>query len=88
MNIQGWAEIAFTLGLAVALGWPLGLYMARVWAGRVAWLRPVERVFYRAAGIDPDEGQGWVAYAVSLMAFSGAASCSSTRSCACSTSCR
>ncbi len=88
MNIQGWAEIAVTLGLAVALGFPLGLYMARVWAGRVTWLKPVERVFYRAAGIDPDKGQGWLAYTVSLLAFSGAAFCSSTPSCGCRTSCR
>ena len=30
MNWQGWAEIALTLGLAVVIGWPLGVYLARV----------------------------------------------------------
>jgi K+-transporting ATPase ATPase A chain len=74
MNLQGWAEIALTIGLAVALGWPFGHYLARVWQGQRTWLspvlKPVEAVFYRTAGIDPDKGQGWVAYALSLLAFS------------------
>ena len=73
MNIQGWAEIAVTIGLAVACGWPLGLYMARVWEGKVRWLAPVETVFYRASGVDPDKGQGWLAYTFSFLAFSTAA---------------
>jgi K+-transporting ATPase ATPase A chain len=73
MNIRGWAEIAVTIGLAVACGWPLGIYMARVWEGKVRWLAPVETVFYRAAGVDPGKGQGWLAYAFSFLAFSTAA---------------
>ena len=43
MNIQGWAEIVVTIGLAVGLGWPLGIYMARVWEGQPTWLDPVFR---------------------------------------------
>ena len=73
MNIQGWAEIAVTIGLAVAFGWPLGVYMARVWDGKVRWLAPVETVFYRASGVDPEKGQGWLAYTFSFLAFSTAA---------------
>jgi K+-transporting ATPase ATPase A chain len=73
MTIQGWAEIAVTIGLSVACGWPLGLYMARVWGGKVRWLAPVETVFYRASGVDPDKGQGWFAYTLSFLAFSTAA---------------
>jgi K+-transporting ATPase ATPase A chain len=76
MNIQGWAEIVFTIGLAVALGWPLGLYMARVWEGKPTWLDPVlgpiEKIFYGLARIDPDKGQGWVTYAIALLSFSAA----------------
>ena len=57
MNIQGWGEIALTLGLAVMLGWPIGVYMSRVWNGERTWLdpvlKPVEAVFYGAAGVDP-----------------------------------
>ena len=62
MNIQGWAEIVFTIGLAIGLGWPLGIYMARIWRGEPTWLdpalKPIERVFYAASGVDPDKGQG------------------------------
>jgi K+-transporting ATPase ATPase A chain len=74
MNWQGWAEIVVTIGLGVLLSWPLGVYMARVWQGERTWLspvlKPVERVFYGAAGIDPDKGQGWLAYTLSMLMFS------------------
>jgi K+-transporting ATPase ATPase A chain len=73
MTFQGWAEIALTIGLAIGLGWPLGIYMARVWQGQTTWLdpvlRPLERVFYGLSGVDPKKGQTWVTYAVALMAF-------------------
>jgi len=73
MNIQGWAEIALTLGLAVVLGWPIGVYMSRVWNGERTWLdpvlKPVEGLFYRAAGVDPARSQGWLGYAGALLAF-------------------
>jgi len=73
MNWQGWAEIALTLGLAVAIGWPLGVYMSRVWNGERTWLdpvlRPVEAVFYKACGVDPVKSQSWYGYAGALLAF-------------------
>lgn len=76
MNIQGWAEIALTLGLACLLGWPIGVYMSRVWNGERTWLdpvlKPVEGVFYRASGVDPSRSQGWLGYASALLAFNAA----------------
>ncbi len=76
MNIQGWAEIALTLGLACLLGWPIGIYMSRVWNGERTWLdpvlKPVEGVFYRAAGVDATRSQGWLGYAGALLAFNAA----------------
>jgi K+-transporting ATPase ATPase A chain len=76
MNLHGWAEIAFTIALTVALGWPIGVYMARVWQGQRTWLdpvlAPVERVLYAAAGVDPAKGQGWIAYAGAFLAFNAA----------------
>ncbi len=73
MTIQGWAEIALTLSLSVLLGSPLGLYLSRVWNGERTWLdpvlRPVEGVFYKAAGVDPNRSQGWVGYAGALIVF-------------------
>ncbi len=76
MTIQGWAEIALTIGLAVGLGWPLGVYMARVWQGERTWLDPVlgpvERGYNALMGLRPERGQGWIAYTLSLLAFSAA----------------
>lgn len=43
MNWQGWAEIALVIGLAIGLGWPLGVYMSRVWNRERTWLDPVLR---------------------------------------------
>ncbi len=77
MNMQGWAEIALTIGLAVGLGWPFGIYMARVWQGKSTWLdpilRPLEKISYKLSGVDPGKGQGWLAYTFSFLAFSTAA---------------
>ena len=76
MTWQGWAEIALTIGLAVALAWPLGTYLAAVLQGGRTWLdpvlRPVERLFHAAAGVDPRKGQDWVGYTASLLAFNAA----------------
>lgn len=73
MNWQGWAEIALTLGLSVAIGWPLGVYMSRVWNGERTWLdpvlRPFEAFFYTACGVDPKKSQSWYGYAGALLAF-------------------
>ena len=34
MDIRGWSEILFTIAITVALAFPLGLYLARVWQGQ------------------------------------------------------
>jgi len=73
---QGWAEIALTIGLTVAVGWPVGIYLARVWQGQSTWLtpiiRPLEKGVYALAGIDPAKGQGWLSYTAALLAFNAA----------------
>lgn len=59
--------ILIILLLAVALGWRLGLYLARVMRGDRMWLDrvfgPVERVVYRAIGTAPQRGMTWRGYA-------------------------
>ena len=70
MDVRGWGEIVFTIGLTVILAVPLGLYLARVWQGEVKWLRPVETVLYRTFGVDPDKQQGWLGYTMAMLAFS------------------
>lgn len=76
MNWHGWAEILFPLAFTLALGFPLGAYLARVWNGGRTWLdpvlRPLERGIYRLSGIDPAQSQTWLGYTVALLAFSAA----------------
>ncbi|HVK40994.1 MAG TPA: potassium-transporting ATPase subunit KdpA [Phenylobacterium sp.] len=73
MTWQGWAEIALTLAVAIGLGWPLGVYMSRVWNGERTWLdpvlRPVERLVYAGCGVDAAKSQTWFSYAAALLAF-------------------
>jgi K+-transporting ATPase ATPase A chain len=76
MDVRGWSEILFTIGVTMALAWPLGVYMARVWKGERTWLdpvlRPVEGALYKAFGVDPTRDQNWFAYTMSMLAFSAA----------------
>ena len=72
MDWRGWAEIVFTIGLTLALSWPLGAYLKRVWTGEAQWLAPVERAAYGAFGVNRDKGQNWLGYAAAVLAFSAA----------------
>ena len=76
MTWQGWAEIALTLALTVAVAWPAGLYLARVLQGASTWLDPiigpVERVIYRGMGPEAVKTQSWIGYTGALLAFNGA----------------
>src|SRR3979409_336294 len=66
-------QIAVFLAVLTALALPLGVYIQRVFTGRVALERllgPAERGLSRVARIDPDEDQSWRAYATSLVVFS------------------
>jgi K+-transporting ATPase ATPase A chain len=71
MTWLGWAQIALTLGLVFGAAFPLGKYMAIVFAGGRTWLspvmQPVERGFYRLAGVNPDRGMGWKSYVSALI---------------------
>ena len=73
MTINGWAQIALFCGLVLLLTRPLGGYLDNVLAGRRTFLspvlRPVERGFYRLAGIDPAEDQSWWVYARAMIVF-------------------
>src|SRR5579864_5839505 len=74
MDPKGWGEIIFTIAITVALGFPLGIYLARVWQGESTWLdpvlAPVERGLYWTFGVDPKKQQNWFVYAMSVVAFS------------------
>lgn len=74
MSLSGWLQIAATLALVLAGILPLGRFMARLFMGERTFLHPVlspvERGFYRAAGIDPEREQGWFAYTMAVLVFS------------------
>src|SRR5579871_302963 len=74
MSLTGWAQIALTLALVVAASIPLSAFIARVFAGERTFLTPVlgpvERGFYRLAGVDPAEEQSWLRYTLAMIAFS------------------
>jgi potassium-transporting ATPase potassium-binding subunit len=74
MTAAAWAQLVFLIAL-LAISTPLlGRYLAKVFGGGKApgdrIFGPVERVIYRAGGIDPDREQRWTVYALSLLAFS------------------
>lgn len=62
-------QLALFFVALLALTRPLGSYMARVLEGRVRFLSPVERIFYRLSGIDPAQEMGWKTYALAMLAF-------------------
>ena len=71
MTASGWLQIGLYSLALLALTKPLGIYVLKVYDGSFTWLRPVERVLYRLAGVDPTEDQHWTRYAASMLLFSG-----------------
>jgi K+-transporting ATPase ATPase A chain len=73
MTLNGWMQIALYGAVVLALVKPLGLYMTHVFNGERTLLSPilvpVERGFYRAAGIDARQEQHWLAYAGGVILF-------------------
>jgi potassium-transporting ATPase potassium-binding subunit len=64
-------QICLFLAVLIALVKPLGLYMARAADGEAPLLsragKPVERLIYRVAGIDPNSEMGWKTYTLALL---------------------
>ena len=73
MTFVGWLQIALVLGAVIACAWPLGLYMARVFRGEETFasplVAPLERTFYRAAGVNAEKKQSWLAYTLAMLTF-------------------
>jgi K+-transporting ATPase ATPase A chain len=74
MTLNGWLQIALFCALIVLIVKPFGFYLTRVFAGERTPLSPVllpvERAFYRLAGVDEHREQNWVAYTVAMLLFS------------------
>ncbi len=73
MNAAGWMQMAVYVAVLLLLAKPLGAYMGAVYEGRATRAQRVaggiERVLYRAAGVDPGRGMTWVEYALALLWF-------------------
>src|SRR6478672_6822347 len=77
MTGQGIAQILFYAVVLIALSYPLGLYMARVYndagfatRGRLRWLGAVESAFLRLIRADGNREQDWKSYAKTVLIFS------------------
>jgi K+-transporting ATPase ATPase A chain len=74
MSGTAWLQLLVLIALVFAATPLLGAYMAKVYGGGAApgdrFFGPVERVIYRATGVDPSREQRWTIYARSLLAFS------------------
>ncbi|MDQ0838338.1 potassium-transporting ATPase subunit KdpA [Sphingomonas faeni] len=73
MTFQGWILILGFVGILLALTKPVGLWLFALYEGRRtpihAVLGPVETGFYKLAGIDPNQEQGWRRYALHMLLF-------------------
>jgi K+-transporting ATPase ATPase A chain len=75
MTANGWLQIGLFFAVLLAITKPLGVYMARVFAGEKTFLdpvlRPVERLLYRVTGVDETREMDWKEYTVAMLLFSG-----------------
>jgi potassium-transporting ATPase potassium-binding subunit len=73
MSGQGISQILVYCIVLVALGYPLGLYMARIYSAeriRNGALRSLESGFLRVIRADAKQEQGWKSYGTTVLVFS------------------
>ena len=74
-NPNTWLQFALYVGALLLITKPLGLYLVQVLdTGGKTWLdrivKPVERLTYRACGINPNSEQSWFGYTTAMLVFS------------------
>ena len=50
--------VALQIVLLIVISYPLGKYIAKVYKGEKTWsdfMKPVERLIYKVAGVNPEE---------------------------------
>ena len=74
MTLNGWLQILLFLAAILAVTAPLGRFMTRVFNRERTWLdpvlRPIERLIYRATGVDETREMRWTEYAAAMLLFS------------------
>jgi potassium-transporting ATPase potassium-binding subunit len=73
MTFNGWLQIALFGVLVILITKPYGGYVTRVISGERTLLspvlRPIERGVYAICGVDENEEQHWVTYAIAMLSF-------------------
>jgi len=71
MSTQAWFTLILFLGVLAALSYPLAIYLARIGdpAPIGGIVGKLERIIYRAAGVDAAQDMPWTRYAVALLLF-------------------
>ncbi|MDB5985499.1 MAG: potassium-transporting ATPase subunit KdpA [Nevskia sp.] len=73
MTSNGWIQILVYFAVLTAITRPLGGFIYRVLEGKPTWvgraLAPVERGFYKLAGVKPDAEQHWTTYTLAMLLF-------------------
>jgi potassium-transporting ATPase potassium-binding subunit len=74
MTANGWLQFVVFFAVLLLLMRPLGLYLARVLEGQKTFLdpllRPIERLIYRACGIQAEQEMSWQQYSIAMLIFS------------------
>src|SRR5258708_1597801 len=74
MTANGWLQIGVFLLAILAVTPLLGRFMTRVFNRERTWLdpvlRPIERLIYRATGVDETREMRWTEYAAAMLLFS------------------
>jgi potassium-transporting ATPase potassium-binding subunit len=73
MTISGWEQLAFIAAFTAVAAPLLGKYLAATFRGGKApgdrVFQPIERLVYRALGVDPESSWTWRSYALAVLAF-------------------
>jgi len=74
VTLNSVVQVLIFLVIVLLLTKPIGLYMTKVFNGERTWLSPVcipiERLFYKLAGVNPEEEQKWTGYVIAMLIFS------------------
>lgn len=74
VTLNSVVQVLIFLFIVLLLTKPIGLYMTRVFNGEHTWLSPVcvpvERLFFKLSGVNPEEEQKWTGYVISVLIFS------------------
>ena len=75
MTGNGWFQIFLYFVAVLLVTKPMGVFLYRVFEKKGTFLdfvlRPIERLIYRATGVDEQKEMGWKEYGVAMLLFSG-----------------